>query len=205
MQETWNITPWVEFFDHWQPLEAGALAVIAALIAVLGTHYWAQQKERQEIEAIRLSLAVEIRQLVNILLETHETFTLFQAHETLTPASFESAALAEDVSNETSRGVPVVYPAAAARVGLLGRVAPYVVTFYANIEDIKFAGRKAASDPKEPVSVAKMNVLTKLIEKTCRSALPLLSRLPLHEDNIKLKAKIEAIGQSSKQRVPQRR
>jgi hypothetical protein len=147
----------------------------------------ARQREHREVEAIRLSLAVEIRHLVNILLQTHDGFgQSLRKNQCLR---------ADDVLKQASRGVPVVYPATADRVGLLGSVAPDVVIFYANLQDLNFAGRMTSSDPAEPVPPDALSGLMKLIEKACQSALPLLSELPPNtaDPDTERKAKIEAM------------
>ena len=104
----WQFTTWLDLLDHWQTFAAGVLALVAAIIAV----WVARRKERREIEAMRLSLAVEIRRLVNILLQTHEAFGL--------ASSTNQSLLADDVVKAISQaGAPVVFPAMADRVGLL--------------------------------------------------------------------------------------
>jgi hypothetical protein len=184
----WQFTTWLAVLDHWQTIAAGVLALGAAVLAAIIAVWAARKKERREVKAMRLSLAVEIRRLVNILLQTHEGFGC-AINRNLCPR-------ADDVLKQTSRGVPVVYPATADRVGLLGRTAPEVVTFYANLKDIEFAGRMTASDPAEPVPAEALNDLLKLIEKACQSALPLLSKLPRDkaDPDTERKAKIEAMG-----------
>ena len=177
MTPPWQFTMWLDLLDHWQTLAAGFLAMAAALVAGFFALkaasivvQAARQQERREVEAIRLSLAVEIRHLVKVLLQTHGDFGI---------VSSAGSPRADDVVKATSRGVPVVYPATADRVGLLGCVAPYVVTFYANLKDIEYAGRMTASGPAEHVPPDDLRALMKLIEDACRqSALPLLSKLP---------------------------
>ena len=91
----------------------------------------------------------------------------------------------------------MVYPAAADRVGLLGRVAPDVVTFYANLKDLEHAGRITARDPAEPVPPDDLRELMKIIEDLCRrSGLPLLFKPPRDEadHDTERTAKIKAMG-----------
>jgi hypothetical protein len=179
----WQFTTWLALLYYWQTLAAGVFALGAAWLAVRAAH----QRERREVEAIRLSLAVEIRHLVNILLQTHDGFgQSLRKNQCLR---------ADDVLKQTSRGVPVVYPATADRVGLLGSVAPDVVIFYANLQDLNFAGRMTSSDPAEPVPSDALSGLMKLIKKACQSALPLLSELPPNtaDPDTERKAKIEAM------------
>ena len=154
-----------QFLYDWQNLIAGVFALAAAFFALRA----ARRKERREAEAMRKSLAVEIRRLVDILRQTHQAFIVAVQNDlSLTVC---------DVEKQTARGVPVVYPATADQVGLLGHVAPYVVTFYANLRDIEFAGRMsggAAAAPRH-VSPTALRDLADLIDKACQSALPLLS------------------------------
>ncbi|HEV3191729.1 MAG TPA: hypothetical protein VGY54_14565, partial [Polyangiaceae bacterium] len=70
-----------QFFYDWQTVIAGGLAVAAAVIVGLFALkaasiavQAARQQEGREAEALRLSLTVEVRRLVNILLETHRGF-----------------------------------------------------------------------------------------------------------------------------------
>jgi hypothetical protein len=72
---------WFDLLDHWQSFAAGVLTVGAAFIAgvfALGAAFnavrAARQQERREVEALRLSLSVEIRGLVDVILQTHKIF-----------------------------------------------------------------------------------------------------------------------------------
>jgi hypothetical protein len=128
----------------------------------------ARQQEGREAEALRLSLTVEVRRLVNILLETHRGFGL-----ALRTSRFPRA---DDVNEMISGGEPLVFPAVVGRVGLLGRGAPDVLRFYANLKDLGLAGRMTARDPAEPVPPDDLRHLMRLIEQACQSALPLLDK-----------------------------
>ena len=185
---------WVDLLDHWQTFAGDAVTVGAAFIALvcaLGAAFIAvraaRQQERREVEALRLPMAAEIRRLVDVMLQTHEIFDRV--------SRTDQSLLADDVVKEISRGTPVVYPATAGRVGLLGRVAPYVVTFYANLDELEHAGRMTARDPAEPVPPDALRELMKLVENACRqNVLPLLSKLPRDKADIERKAKIGAMG-----------
>ncbi len=186
--EDW-IQHWMvaRFLYDWQTLTAGVLAVLAAV----GGTIVAVSAARREVKAMRLSLAVEIRHLVNVLLQAHENFGR--------ASSENKSLLADDVAKEITRGVPVVFPAMADRIGLLGfRLAPYVLIFYANLKQLEHAGRIAASMVEPPVCRAEdLRVLMKLIADACReNVLPLLSKLPRDkaDTDTERKAKIEAMG-----------
>jgi hypothetical protein len=105
----WQLTTWLALLDHWQTLAAGVFALVAAGLAL----WAAREKDRREVKAMRLLLAVEIRRLVNV--------ALLQAHEAFGRASSENATLlAEDVVKAISLGAPVVFPALVDRLGLMG-------------------------------------------------------------------------------------
>jgi hypothetical protein len=63
------------FLYDWQTLLAGLIAIAAAGIAVGGAEFFARRRANREIDAIRLSLAIEIRWLIAVLLETHQVLT----------------------------------------------------------------------------------------------------------------------------------
>ena len=68
----WDFTTWPDLLDHWQSLAAGLVAVFAALIAVVGTEFFASLRERRERKAIFLSLAVDVRMYLNLLIRKRE-------------------------------------------------------------------------------------------------------------------------------------
>jgi hypothetical protein len=69
---------WVDLLDHWRTFAGDALTVGAAFIALvcaLGAAFIAVRPARQqERRALRLSMAAEIRRLVDVMLQTHEIF-----------------------------------------------------------------------------------------------------------------------------------
>lgn len=184
----WQFTTWLALLYYWQTFAAGVLALVAAWLAVRA----AQEKERREVEAIRLSLAVEIRRLVDLMLEMHKGFG--------DAFSTNRSPQADDVVNLVrmlSQCGPDVFPAIADRVGLLGSVAPYVLIFYANLKGIEYQGRTMAAGPGETVPRDDLHALIKLIEDACRqNVLLLLRKLPWDKNNpdTERKAKIEAMG-----------
>lgn len=193
---TWRpVTTWL--YD-WQALAAGVLGIIAgsfALVAAWWTASWAEKISRQEAcrdtEALRRSLAVEIRRSVRLLCQTHEAFTVAKA------AFRRGANLPDvrDVAKMTSRVHPIVYPATADRIGRLGHpLAEWVVTFYANVKDIQFAGEITATDTTRNVAPHELDGIVSLLEGACRNALPLLEQLPPDDDDADLRAEIEAMS-----------
>jgi hypothetical protein len=111
----WHYTTFPEALDHWQTLIAGGVALLAALIAFFGAEFFARRKARREIQALRALLASEIRLYVNFLIKTRFILTLrieaFRAGEEEL-RDFRDLAVLQP---------PVVYPAAADRLGLVRR------------------------------------------------------------------------------------
>jgi hypothetical protein len=196
-----HFTRWDHFttwLDHWQTLAAGILGIIAgsfALVAAWRTASRAEKISRQEAcrdtDALRRSLAVEIRRSVRLLCQTHQVLTDFMV-------AFKRGGHlphASNVAKLTSRVHPTVYPATADRIGRLGHpLAEWVVTFYANVKDIQFAGEIGATVTTRHVSPEEMDGLLSLLEGTCRNALPLLAQLPPDDDDAALRAVIEAMS-----------
>jgi hypothetical protein len=104
---------------------------------------------------------------------------------------------ARDVTKLSSQVHRIVYPAAADRIGRLGHpLAEWVVTFYANVKDIQFAGEITPTLTTRNVSLQELDGLVSLLEGTCRNALPLLAQLPPDDGDADLRAEIEAMSRT---------
>jgi hypothetical protein len=196
-----HFTRWDHFttwLGHWQTLAAGTLGIIAGSFALLAAWWTASRAEKisrqeacRDTEALRRSLAVEIRRSVRLFCQTHQLLTDFMA-------AFKRGGHlphAGNVAKLTSRVHPTVYPATADRIGRLGHpLAEWVVTFYANVRDIQFAGEIGATVTTRHVSSEEMDGLLSLLEETCRNALPLLAQLPPDDNDAALRAVIEAMS-----------
>jgi hypothetical protein len=64
-------TTFLDFVDHWQALIAGLIALIAAIITVFCTLKVEQRKVDRELDALRKSLPIELRQLIPTALGVH--------------------------------------------------------------------------------------------------------------------------------------
>jgi hypothetical protein len=164
MQTPWRFTTWLDLLDHWQSLVAGVLAFNAAVIVVVGAEWFARRRDRREVAAIRASLVVEVQQFTDTLLRVREmlrsqsSLLEFTRRDLLTFIEFHQ---------------PVVYPAIADRIGLLGSsLAKAVVGFYADVERVRYTAKLEADDHIDQIAF-----VVGLIEDTCRERLPLLEAL----------------------------
>jgi hypothetical protein len=174
--------PLFNVLDHWQALVAGLVALLAALVAVLGAEWFAHRKERREAAAIRASLAVEVQQYID---------TLLRVRDLIRTGSSEPNFTRLDLLRFTQFHWPVVYPAMADKIGLLGpSLAKAVVGFYADVERVRYTAKLEATDLQDQISF-----IVKLIEDTCRASLPLVDTLGA-DKAAEIRAKIEGMTKS---------
>ena len=119
----WTWIGWVDFWDHWQALLAGILGFFAAIFVVWMTLSSEARKRRHELEAIRRSLGVEVRQIV---LAARGSFFSFRSM-VQNQAALITAQMIENVWYPVE---PIIYRASADKIGLLGQHAMDVVTIY---------------------------------------------------------------------------
>ena len=156
-QMPWRFTTLLDAFDHWQTVIAGFVALVAALIAV-GVPEWRART------ALRASLAGEIRLYFDLLSETRQILIVRKEE-------FRSGEQPHRRIIELMFQPPIVYPAAADKLGLVRRPrAADVVNFYAMIERVNFAVRTMSNEPTEKIVLSDYSVLIGLIELACRAA-----------------------------------
>src|SRR5487761_2262635 len=107
----WHYTTIVDFVDHWQTLLAGLIALIAAIITVFVMLKVERRQVEREIDALRKSLAIELRQIIPRALGAHTSLQKLgsKADKPITARMVESVARVP---------VPIVYPANAHKIGL---------------------------------------------------------------------------------------
>ena len=210
-QPPWHFTTGLDAFDHWQTVIAGGLALAAGILTVVVTMIIARKQitasredadrvvaaareqtettvrlERErvssEVDALRKSLAVEIRQYIDTLITTRGILRRSSGSEKLV--------LARDLRSVAVLYPPTVYPASADRIGLLGPLSVSVTSFYTTIERLNFTARLISDDPEEVASRANIGAVASLLEQACRASLPLLSELPFDERDDEFRAKI---------------
>jgi hypothetical protein len=184
-QTPWHYTTFWDWLDHWQTLVAGLIALLAACIAVFGAEIFARCKERREIQALRASLASEIRLYVDLLIKMRGVMTKIKE------VYRSGGQPPRDFRDLATLPPPIIYPAAADRLGHLRRPGPAdVVEFYATIEKLNFSVRAVSNKHPEKLPMPNYIILIKLFEAASLQSLPLLSALPFDKRDAEFRAEI---------------
>jgi hypothetical protein len=123
----WHYTTVLDLLDHWQALIAGVLALVAAGIAVIGTLWVERRKAAREVEALRKSLAAELRVLIPRALSIHNSLVGL-AKQT------QGSVTARTIENLSRIPPPTVFLNSASNIGTLGADAQNIMLFYATIQ-----------------------------------------------------------------------
>ncbi len=176
----WHYTTIVDLIDHWQTLLAGLIALMAAIITVFVTLKVERRKVDREIDALRKSLAIELRQLIPRALGAYTSLQKLGSKA-------DGPITARMVESLSRVPVPIVYPANAHKIALLEGDAMDVVIVYALLEIARDGvGRLMTYRTPDDISP---NVVLKTAEaflEACKYAQFLFPKLqtgvPSHDD-----------------------
>jgi hypothetical protein len=177
----WHYTTVVDFVDHWQTLLAGLIALIAAIITVFVTLRVERRKVDRELDALRKSLAIELRQHIPRALGA---YTSLQKLGGKTDGPI-TARMVESLSRTR---VPIVYPANAHKIGLLEEDAMDVVIVYDLLDTARDGASRLITSYRTPDDISPSVVLmtaAAFLEacKAARNVLPKLrTGVPSHDD-----------------------
>jgi len=125
----WHYMTFLDMLDHWQALIAGLVGFAAAILVVwlaLGSE---RRKQDQELVALRRSFGVEYRQCLLAALGAHQSMKgLSQSQNPISAKVVESLVLLPK---------PVIYPASADKIGLLGAEAMDIVAMYGLLQAVR--------------------------------------------------------------------
>ena len=136
-QTSWHFTTWLDLFDHWQTGIVGLVAVIAAIITVLVTLQIERRQAKREVDALRKSLAVELR------LQIARAFGVYDGLRGL-GSKPDGPISARMVESKSRMPAPIIYSANAGKIGLLEGDAMDVVIVYTALEGAR--GRTTGCD-----------------------------------------------------------
>jgi hypothetical protein len=194
--QPWHFTTWLDLLDHWQTLIAGALAVLAAWRTIRATTQSAdrevaasqaqtavaqkqiettirleQERVASEVDALRKSIAVELR--------LHIASALV-AYDGLNRLGFmpNAGITARKVERTSRMATPIVFPVNAGKIGLLGADATDVMIVYDLLEDARDRATRLMTPTTgaDVTAVAVMETAAAFLE-ACKYARGVLPRL----------------------------
>jgi hypothetical protein len=125
----WHYTTGLDMLDHWQRLLAGLLGFGAVIMAVRFTLGAERRKQDRELVALRRSFGVEFRQCLLAALGAHQSMKkLAQSQTPITVRVIENLVILQK---------PVIYPASANKIGLLGAQAMDIVATYGLLQAVR--------------------------------------------------------------------
>jgi hypothetical protein len=127
----WHYTTFWDWVDHWQTLIAGLIALFAAIITVWVTLRVERGKADREVDALRKSIGVELRLHIA---------TALVAYDGLYGLGFmPNAPITRMMVEDKSRlAAPIIYPANAGKIALLGADATDVMIVYDLLEAARY-------------------------------------------------------------------
>lgn len=177
----WHYTTIVDLIDHWQTLFAGLIALVAALITVFVTLKVERRQVDREIDALRKSLAIELRQLIPGALRVHGSLAKLSSKT-------DGPVTARMVESLSRMPVPIVYPANAHKIGLLEENAMDVVNVYGLLDIARDGVARLITTYRTPNNISPNVVLMTAAAflETCKYARSVLPKLrtgvPSHDD-----------------------
>jgi hypothetical protein len=177
----WHYTTLVDFVDHWQTLIAGLIALIAAVITVYFTLKGERRKVDHELNALRKSLAMELRLLIPGALCVHGLLTRLGSKK-------DGPITAWMVESQSRMLDPIIYRANAHKIGLLGKDGMDVITVYGLLDIARDGVARLITTYRTPDDISPDVVLmaaTAFLEacKSARSVLPKLrTGVASHDD-----------------------
>ncbi len=168
----WHYTTLLDFVDHWQTLLAGLIALIAAIITVAVTLEVERRKVDREVEALRKSLGVELRQLIRRALGVHSSLQKLGSKA-------DGPITARIVDSLSRMAVPIVYPANAQKIGLLEKDAMDVVIVYGLLDIARDGVARLITTYRTPDDISpKVVVMTaEAFREACKYAASVLPKL----------------------------
>jgi hypothetical protein len=147
-QPSWQTI--ADFLDHWQGLFAGLLGFVAATTVVIFALQTERRKAKSGVDALRKSLAFEIRLITPRCLEAYRALSWLAARS-------DSPITSRMVENVTRVPSPLIYTANADKIGLLGPEAMELVIFYGLYElardGLRYFDRHGTPDDLSPPTV----------------------------------------------------
>ena len=168
----WRYTTFVDALDHWQTTIAGLLALFAAIITVLVTLRVERGKADRELDALRKSLAVELRLQITRALDVYDGLRGLSSKP-------DGPITAGMVGSKSRMPAPIIYSANAGKIGFLEKDAMDVVMVYTVLEGARGRVDRLATTYGTPDSIDPTDVMSiaGVFLEACKPALRVLPKL----------------------------
>jgi hypothetical protein len=168
-QTSWHFTTVSDALDHWQTGLAGTGAVIAAFVTIGVTLRIERRQAKREVDALRKSLAVELR------LQIARAFGAYEGLRGLSHKS-DGRITATMVERKARMPAPIIYSANAGKIGLLEGDAMGVVIVYTTLEGARGRVEQLATTPDD-IRPTDVRSIAKVFLTACGHARGVLPRL----------------------------
>jgi hypothetical protein len=164
--------PAAQFFYDWQTGLAGLAALLAAIIAVRVTLQIERRQAKRELDALRKSLAVEVR------LQINRAFNVYEGLRELSSAS-DGPISARMVESKSRMPAPIIFSANAGKIGLLEGDAMGVAIVYTTLEGARLRTDQLAATYNTPDDIGPDVVMetANVFLQACGRAQVVLTRL----------------------------
>jgi hypothetical protein len=168
--------PWwrvaLDLLGFWQTLVGGLIALIAAIITVWVTLRIERGKADREVDALRKSLAIELR------LQTARALSVYNGLRGLSSKP-DGPITARMVESHSRMPAPIIYSANAGKIGLLEDVAMDVVLVYTLLEGARGGSDRLTTTyrPPDDISPAVVMGVADAFLTACEYARGVLPRL----------------------------
>jgi hypothetical protein len=187
----WKFRTWLDAFDHWQTLLAGILGFTAAIVAVVIALRSERRKAARDLEALRRSIGLEVRQCTAVALGSFQLLAKLAQKKDgpITYRMVQSYAHFQDA---------LIFPAVADKIGLLGSDAIEVLIFYNSIDAVRrgisqLANYRTPDDISPNVVAGTTNCLTPALRQGSAVIAALkIDDARTQERDEKLRAEIDA-------------
>jgi hypothetical protein len=173
----WNLP---QFLCNWQTLIGGVLALVAGYITVRAIRKQTatavrleQDRVANEVDALRKSLAVELRQQIPSALDVCNRLRERATSKSALPIP---AWIVESLSRTPA---PIIYSANAGKIGLLGGDAMNVVIIYTHLEIAREAATRLTTTSRTPDNFSRSTIhdIAEAFLKACEYARGMLPKL----------------------------
>ncbi|MGO8841957.1 MAG: hypothetical protein ACLQF1_12740 [Methyloceanibacter sp.] len=170
------VAPWLttllDALDRWQTIIAGLIALGAAIITVRVTLRVERRKADREVDALRKSLAIELRLQITRALDSYDGLQGLSSKP-------DGPIIARMVESKSRMPAPIIYSANAGKIGFLEEDAMDVVMVYTILEGARGRVDRLATNCRTPDNIDPTHVMSiaEVFLEACKWARRVLPKL----------------------------